>query len=221
MLPTVKFGWADKEALNSATPLPPWVPPGWYPDPLGIGAARHWNGQHWSRDHRDAPSPQPIPVGPSGEAHGTPVSSQDTTRTMVGGGGRSCPRCGAQADRGRFCSVCGLNLSGTAHGVASQGSAASRPLADARRWYRRQSKGGKIAFLVSTALAILIIGGLIAHAVSGKSIDERVSAYLGYKVVGCHKVAISHALEEANGETTYECEGQFVTESASGSFSGG
>ena len=39
-------------------------------------------------------------------------------------------------------------------------------MADARGWYERQSKGGKVAFLISTVLAILIMGGLIAHALS-------------------------------------------------------
>jgi len=135
--------------------------------------------------------------------------------------GASCPRCGSPAGGRRFCAVCGLNLGQSGSTPRSPSAAATRLLVDARGWYRRQSKGGKVAFLVSTALAILIVGGLIAHAVSGKSLDQRVSAYLGYKVAGCHKVEISHALEEANGETTYECEGQVVAESAGGTFSGG
>jgi hypothetical protein len=44
-----------------AAPLPSWVPPGWYPDPLGVGAARYWDGSQWSKRHRDAPPPDPLP----------------------------------------------------------------------------------------------------------------------------------------------------------------
>src|SRR5271167_814384 len=39
---------------ETPAPLPSWVPPGWYPDPLGLGAARHWNGTRWSSHYRDA-----------------------------------------------------------------------------------------------------------------------------------------------------------------------
>jgi hypothetical protein len=36
------------EAVDEAAPLPSWVPAGWYPDPLGVGAAR---GAHGGRVH--------------------------------------------------------------------------------------------------------------------------------------------------------------------------
>ncbi|MCW3057873.1 MAG: hypothetical protein JWO21_1842 [Solirubrobacterales bacterium] len=46
-------------------PLPSWVPAGWYPDPLKQGAARYWDGNRWSLEHRDDPPPQPVPTSPS------------------------------------------------------------------------------------------------------------------------------------------------------------
>ena len=46
-------------------PLPSWVPAGWYPDPLGQGAARHWDGKRWTLEYRDDPPPQPVPTSPS------------------------------------------------------------------------------------------------------------------------------------------------------------
>lgn len=50
---------ADK--ASQAAPLPSYVPPGWYPDPTGVGAARYWDGSRWSKHHRDAPPPDPVP----------------------------------------------------------------------------------------------------------------------------------------------------------------
>lgn len=46
-------------------PLPSWVPAGWYPDPLGQGAARYWDGKRWTLEYRDSPPPQRIPASPS------------------------------------------------------------------------------------------------------------------------------------------------------------
>jgi len=49
---------------TEAAPLSLWVPAGWYPDPLGLGAARYWDGSSWSGRYRDAPPPEPVPDGP-------------------------------------------------------------------------------------------------------------------------------------------------------------
>jgi sorbitol-specific phosphotransferase system component IIA len=46
-------------------PLASWVPPGWYPDPLGQGKARYWDGKRWTLEYRDDPPPEPIPASPS------------------------------------------------------------------------------------------------------------------------------------------------------------
>ncbi|MGP0100095.1 MAG: DUF2510 domain-containing protein [Solirubrobacteraceae bacterium] len=52
------------DAESEAAPLPSWVPAGWYPDPLGLGAARYWDGSSWSGRYRDAPPPEPVPDSP-------------------------------------------------------------------------------------------------------------------------------------------------------------
>ncbi len=54
---------ASADALKAAA-LPSWVTPGWYPDPLGIGAARFWTGSQWSFDSRNQ-KPQPVPAEPT------------------------------------------------------------------------------------------------------------------------------------------------------------
>lgn len=53
---------------SAAEPLPPWVPQGWYADPLGEGAARYWDGEAWRTNYRDAPGPQPVPAEAEGRA---------------------------------------------------------------------------------------------------------------------------------------------------------
>jgi Host cell surface-exposed lipoprotein/Protein of unknown function (DUF2510)/Glucodextranase, domain B len=53
------------DAPGPVRPLPSWVPAGWYPDPLKQGAARYWDGNRWSLEHRDDPPPQPVPTSPS------------------------------------------------------------------------------------------------------------------------------------------------------------
>ena len=45
---------------NVVRPLPSWVPAGWYPDPLGQGEARYWDGKRWTLEYRDSPSPNPV-----------------------------------------------------------------------------------------------------------------------------------------------------------------
>jgi hypothetical protein len=74
----------DGDALRAVGPLASWVPAGWYPDPLGVGAARYWDGERWSDRYRDAPPPQPIPASPSDVADaptapmtGSPSSGSD------------------------------------------------------------------------------------------------------------------------------------------------
>ena len=59
--------------LDAAEPLPFWVPPGWYPDPLAVGAARYWDGSGWSNRYRDAPPPESVPDRP-------PASGEESTR---------------------------------------------------------------------------------------------------------------------------------------------
>jgi hypothetical protein len=59
--------------IEEATPLGSWVPAGWYPDPLGVGAARYWDGSGWSRNYRDAPPPEPVPSGPGDPTIVTPA----------------------------------------------------------------------------------------------------------------------------------------------------
>jgi hypothetical protein len=55
--------------------LASWVPPGWYPDPLGIGAARYWDGTQWTKRYRDAPPPQPVPAAPDEAPGATPTTA--------------------------------------------------------------------------------------------------------------------------------------------------
>lgn len=73
----------DEGKPNVVRPLPSWVPAGWYPDPLGQGAARYWDGKRWSLHYRDDPPPQPVPTSPSevpassppADASGAPTGS--------------------------------------------------------------------------------------------------------------------------------------------------
>jgi Host cell surface-exposed lipoprotein/Protein of unknown function (DUF2510)/Glucodextranase, domain B len=55
----------DQAKPGAVRPLPSWVPPGWYPDPLGQGEARYWDGNRWTLEYRDDPPPQPVPTSPS------------------------------------------------------------------------------------------------------------------------------------------------------------
>lgn len=54
----------EADALHAVGTLAEGVPAGWYPDPLGVGAARYWDGKQWSMRYRDAPPPQSIPTSP-------------------------------------------------------------------------------------------------------------------------------------------------------------
>lgn len=53
------------DAPEPVRPLPSWVPAGWYPDPLGQGKARHWDGKRWTLEYRDSPPPDPVPTSQS------------------------------------------------------------------------------------------------------------------------------------------------------------
>jgi sorbitol-specific phosphotransferase system component IIA len=53
------------ETPSPVRPLASWVPAGWYPDPLGQGRARYWDGKRWTLEIRDDPPPQPVPSTPS------------------------------------------------------------------------------------------------------------------------------------------------------------
>ncbi len=44
---------------------PGYVPPGWYNDPAGPGAARYWDGHRWT-DHRQPHPPNPYAAGTPG-----------------------------------------------------------------------------------------------------------------------------------------------------------
>ena len=55
----------DQAKPGAVRPLPSWVPPGWYPDPLGQGKARHWDGNRWTLENRDDAPPQSVPTSPS------------------------------------------------------------------------------------------------------------------------------------------------------------
>jgi hypothetical protein len=46
-------------------------------------------------------------------------------------------------------------------------SGLDRQLRDARRWYDRQSKQGKVAFLISTTVAVILVAAVIIGAASG------------------------------------------------------
>jgi uncharacterized protein YxjI len=54
--------------LTAVTQPPP--PPGWYPDPAGLGGGRWWDGQGWSDHVQPAPhQPEsPVPPPPVGQA---------------------------------------------------------------------------------------------------------------------------------------------------------
>jgi hypothetical protein len=109
---------------------------------------------------------------------------------------RVCPRCGEEAGKQAFCGGCGLNLSAQhelptrskwekAHIAPAQNAQSSVPMRandgehhdtplpptkqsgrGFRRWYDEQSKGGKVAFILSTTLAVLLVLGVIAVAAS-------------------------------------------------------
>jgi Protein of unknown function (DUF2510)/Glucodextranase, domain B len=73
------MGQGGQDALRAVGPLASWVPAGWYPDPIGQGAARYWDGSRWTGRYRDAPGPQPIPSSP-GEV---PTVAQTPQTTAV------------------------------------------------------------------------------------------------------------------------------------------
>ena len=54
-------GGTPEGEKGAALQLPAGTPAGWYADPLGVGAARYWDGTRWSNRHRDAPGPDPVP----------------------------------------------------------------------------------------------------------------------------------------------------------------
>ena len=70
--------------IEGAAPLGSWVPAGWYPDPLGVGAARYWDGSGWSRNYRDAPPPEPAPSGPDDPTIVTPAIPRATVSAASG-----------------------------------------------------------------------------------------------------------------------------------------
>jgi hypothetical protein len=71
----------DQPKPGPVRPLPPWVPAGWYPDPLRQGEARYWDGKRWTLEYRDDPPPQPIPASPSE----VPPPTGATPRTAASG----------------------------------------------------------------------------------------------------------------------------------------
>lgn len=62
------------EVPKAVRPLPTWVPEGWYPDPLGQGEARYWDGKRWTLDYRDSPPPDAVPASPSDVPASSPSS---------------------------------------------------------------------------------------------------------------------------------------------------
>ena len=62
--------------------FPSWVPGGWYPDPLGQGAARYWDGKRWTLEYRDDPPPNPIPANGSSQSTAT-VCVKDAANNTV------------------------------------------------------------------------------------------------------------------------------------------
>jgi len=67
------MGQGGHDALRAVGPLASWVPAGWYPDPIGQGVARYWDGSAWTERYRDAPGPEPIPSSP-GEVSTAPAA---------------------------------------------------------------------------------------------------------------------------------------------------
>ncbi len=80
------MGQGGQDALRAVGPLASWVPAGWYPDPIGEGAARYWDGSRWTERYRDAPGPQPIPPSP-----GEVPAAAPTTEAPTAGGAPTQP----------------------------------------------------------------------------------------------------------------------------------
>lgn len=78
----------DQAKPSPVRPLPSWVPPGWYPDPLGQGEARYWDGKRWSLEYRDDPPPQPVPASPSE----VPASPPPTAAPITQAGSTPSPK---------------------------------------------------------------------------------------------------------------------------------
>jgi Protein of unknown function (DUF2510) len=74
----------DQAKPGVVRPLPSWVPPGWYPDPLGQGKARHWDGNRWTLEYRDDPPPQPVPTSPSEVPASPPAAAIASGATREG-----------------------------------------------------------------------------------------------------------------------------------------
>lgn len=76
-------GTKGGDALRAVGPLASWVPAGWYPDPIGVGAARYWDGEQWTERYRDAPGPQPIPAEPPSEVAAPQPSESPPAATPI------------------------------------------------------------------------------------------------------------------------------------------
>lgn len=59
----------------------------------------------------------------------------------------------------------------------------------ASSWYERQTKTGKIAFLIAMIVTVALVLGVAVHFITRNNLDEKVSEHFGYKVTGCHIVS--------------------------------
>ncbi len=71
----------DEGKPSVVRPLPSWVPADWYPDPLGQGKARFWDGKRWTLEYRDDPPPQAVPTSPSEVPASPPPSAAPAAAT--------------------------------------------------------------------------------------------------------------------------------------------
>jgi hypothetical protein len=103
-------------------------------------------------------------------------------------------------------------------------------LSNARRWYERQPKGGKIAFVLSTTLAVLLVAGVVIGAASSGGGSSRRGGGLWAFDVTCGELAkepnLSHEIAVSEADAVNSPEGinhsiSLIESALSGTCAGG
>jgi hypothetical protein len=192
---SVSCGWKDPI-------LEPWVPSGWYQDPANPELTRYWNkyGSNWVGKARKHRLSQPIPTAPPPE-WGDPASVT------------SAPAIPTRAEWGAT-HVAPVENASEEHPptVPENGRAPAQRVDRAfLAWFNEQSKGVRIALVLSTTLAVLLAAGVVIGAATKGS----GGSGSGYHYTAAQKEKIQSACEKVKAETA-----RFAERSAEGDAQG-